>query len=147
MKLYKLLLSVSMLVNLTSFAQAADPTDADKYTMFCGSRTQLIEYFKNQGEDISKITDKDFVELNQSRLPFLKIVELGQKGIEDLLEEGSNTDTGPFGAIIACGMLLEIKTEVLKNGCHNLETNKSVFSSDNLVACQDFMKKVSNGNN
>lgn len=136
----KLILAALMFFSLSQvFAQEGELSLADQYTMMCGDLESVLEYAGAQGE---KPTKADIAELNESRVPLLKILKTGAKGIQEILDEGSKSDTGPFGAIMACSMLVQIKSQIKESGCTDLATGKRVSDKGGIAACAKLLKGI-----
>lgn len=123
-------------------AQAQEESEmdpAETYAMFCGSRAELTAWAKSKGQ---KITKSDFLELSEQRSPILNVLKNGKRAIKQILDEGDKSDTGPFGAILTCGMLVQIKDQVLQKGCYDLSTNKPVRDAGGIKACEDLMSRL-----
>lgn len=134
----KFLMSVALL-SLSTHSMAALTEQQETYAMFCGSRADLKEFAQSKGQ---KITNKDILELSQSRAPLLNVLKKGKQGIKELLDEGNASDTGPFGVIIACGMIDQLKQEILAEGCYDLKTNKAVRDQGGIEACAEVMASL-----
>lgn len=129
-----------------SMAQDSGPeevTPENSYTMFCGSLEELKTMAKAKGE---KITAKDLEELNSSRADILTVLAQGKSAIERILAEGSKSDTGSFGAILTCGMIVEMKSDIVAKGCVDLKTNKSVKDNGGIAACESMMNSLNRRN-
>ncbi|GIL17867.1 MAG: hypothetical protein BroJett040_16180 [Oligoflexia bacterium] len=137
-----MMILVASLVALPTMAEQGAPTPEENYTMFCGTRKQLVDFLVANGQDVSRITDADFVELNQTRKPVLRILQNGQRAIDQILDQGSKSDTGPFGAILACSVIVGVKTQIQQNGCVDLATNKIVRDKGGIAACEELMKRI-----
>lgn len=125
-------------LSFSAFAQDSE-NPAESFAMFCGSRAELTQLAKAQGQ---KITKADLAELNQSRRPILNILVNGNEAIQQLLDEGSKANTGAFGVVMACGMIDQLKNEISQKGCVDLETNKAVMNVSGIQACEAVMKKL-----
>ena len=66
----------------------------------------------------------------------------GKAGIQRVLQEGEAQDTGPFGLIIACGLINELKVDIKKKGCTDLATNKAVKDNGGIAACEEVMASL-----
>ncbi len=120
----------------SQLALAVNPSE--DWTIFCGDKKTLMDHF-GAGE---VPTAQELEEINQSRLPILKILTGGKKAIAELLEEGSRSDTGAFGVIIACGVIENIKLEIKEKGCFSLTTNKPVKDKGGIKACEEVLSKL-----
>lgn len=134
-------LALTLLLTLTTPANAQenemDP--AESYTLFCGSSKALTIWAKANGQ---KLTSDDISEMVSQRAPILDVLKNGERGIQRLLAEGSKTDTGPFGAILTCGMIVQLKSEILAKGCYDLSTNKPVRDNGGILACENLMARL-----
>lgn len=111
----------------------------ESYAMFCGSIEDLKELAISKGE---KLTKKDIIEISKSREGVLDVLKTGKKGLQKLLDEGSRADTGPFGVIMTCGMIDQLKTEIKTEGCYDLKTNLAVKDNGGIKACSDLLKTL-----
>jgi hypothetical protein len=142
MKMKSIILAAVISALGFSSAQANEPTAAENYAMFCGSRNELISFLKSQGQDTDAITEAELLDLNQGRMAMIRILKNGNSAIQELIAEGSKADTGAFGAIMACGVLVELKNDVLKKGCYDLSTNKPVKNKNGIEACEVLLAKI-----
>ena len=131
---------------VTKSDESDESTTAENYAMFCGSREDLLSMMKSRGEEVSEATESDFVELNKQREPLLKILKNGDSAIKEILAEGNKSDTGPLGVILACGILEQIKSEVIAKGCFDLASNRAFKNKQalkaNIQACEAVLEKL-----
>ncbi len=119
---------------------SAEPQAAETYSMFCGDRAAIESFARSQGA--SSVSEAEFAELNDQRQVILKVLSKGAVGLQELLDEGSRSNTGVFGVILACGLLDSIKTEVQNQGCYDLVTNQPVMDQGGIAACADVMSRL-----
>jgi hypothetical protein len=138
-----------MLVALLAFvgvvtAQATENSAglnaAETYNMFCGDRAAIEAFARSQGA--TSVSETEFAELNEQRQVILKVLQKGAAGLQELLNEGSRSDTGPFGVLLACGVLDSIKAEVQSKGCYDLVSHQAVKDQGGLAACADVMSRL-----
>lgn len=125
-------------LNSDNYASKASDNDIT-YTMYCGSKPEIKALAIAEGKTF---TDAELDELGESRKPILDILLNGDVAIQSLLDSGSKSDTGPFGAIIACSVIDSIKNKILKNGCRDWKTNKIIKNISGIAACDDFLKRI-----
>lgn len=130
---------ITIAVLLLSVKAMALTEQQETYAMFCGSRVDLTEFAISKGE---RITAKDIKELSETRAPVLDVLANGNEGLSRMLDEGNRTDTGAFGAIAACGIIVQLEKEIKKAGCYNLKTNKAVVDNGGIKACKALMAKL-----
>ena len=137
----KVLLTILVFVGFSQnlFAEENELSVEEQYTMMCGDMPTLKAYAKSMGQ---RITKKDISELNESRKPILTVLKSGAKGIQALLDEGSATDTGPFGAILACSVIFQVEKQIKENGCTDLTTGKKVMDKGGVAACAKLVKSL-----
>lgn len=128
-----LLFAVVMLSSSLVFA------NSESYVMFCGNKAALEKLAAEQGD---VVTAEDIKEIRESRAPILDILKNGAEGIRRQIELGEEQDTGAFGAIIACGMIDQLKEEIKKKGCTDLATNRAVKDKGGIAACAELMGKL-----
>lgn len=122
---------------LTNLSHAALPSE--EWIVFCGDKQSLLAHFGASGQ---KPTAAELKEANASRLPILKILAEGKKGIAAVLEEGNRSDTGGFGVVIACGMIDQIKHEIKEKGCYSLTSKTPVKDKGGIKACEEVLAKL-----
>lgn len=130
-------LLILSLLFLTNLSHAALPSE--DWIMFCGDKKTLLEHFGAAGETP---TTAELKEANESRKPILKVLAEGKKGIAALLEEGNRTDTGPFGVLLACGVIDKIKHEIKEKGCYSLTSKTPVKDKGGIKACAEVLSKL-----
>lgn len=123
---------------LSLAAHAAVPSQ--DWIMFCGDQKTFSEHAER--EFGGKPSAKELKELNESRKPILKVLAGGNKAIKELLDEGSRSDTGPFGVIMACGMLVNLKHEIAEKGCFSLTSTAPIKDKGGIKACEDLLAKM-----
>jgi hypothetical protein len=137
-----LVLGFSLLTS-ASFAQSqADVegmSDAESLWLAqCGSAEELKVL--TGGKPLSKADKK---ELNEMRAPVQKVLNNGEAGIKEVLEEGSKQDTGAFGAIMVCSLLNSMKPLIAQKGCvPNLSSNQKVYDGPGFAACEKLMANL-----
>lgn len=129
----QLLLTLALVLTSTAFASN------ENYIMFCGNKAALSKLAQEQGMEM---TAEDLKEISESRGPVLEILKNGKAGIQRVLQEGEAQDTGPFGLIIACGLINELKVDIKKKGCTDLATNKAVKDNGGIAACEEVMASL-----
>lgn len=134
-----LVLGLILALSQPTFAQENEMDPAETYTLFCGSSKALSAWAKANGQNV---TTADLREMSEQRSPLLNVLKNGERAIQDLLTEGSKSDTGPFGAILTCGMIVQLKSEILAKGCYDLKTNKPVRDSGGILACENLMARL-----
>lgn len=131
MKIYLFLL-------LFTFSHAYAVNPSQDWILFCGDQATFLDHM---GPGIKPST-KDLREVDKSRGPILKVLTEGKKGLAELLKEGNRSDTGPFGAILACGVIEKIKYEIKDKGCYLLLSNKRVSDQGGIKACEEFLSRM-----
>lgn len=129
-----LLFAMIMLSSSMVFAN-----DSETYVMFCGSKSDLEKF---ASEQYMVISAHDLKDMKESRAPILDILRNGEKGIQRVLELGEQQDTGGFGALIACGMIDQLKEEIKEKGCYDLTTNRAVKDKGGIAACTELLARL-----
>lgn len=132
-----LMIVMALLLSVKSMAALTEQQET--YAMFCGTKADLKEFASAKGQ---VLTNKDILEVNESRAPILKVLKTGNKGVQELIKEGSANSTGIFGVLITCGMITQLKKEITTEGCYDLKTNKAVKDNGGIKACSDLMAKM-----
>jgi len=137
----KALMFLVLAVSFPAISQQGSP--AENYLMFCGTRQGLVQFLNSQGQNGNGLSESDFAELNSSRVPVLRILKGGAKAIQEILDEGSKSDIGGFGALLACSVITQTQSEIKQKGCVDLVTQKGVRDTGGgISACDVLMKKV-----
>ncbi len=131
-------MKIFILVTLLFSQLALAVNPSEDWISFCGDKKTFIDHF-GPGE---VPTAQELAELNESRLPILKVLTGGKKAIAELLEEGNRSDTGAFGVIIACGVIDKIKLEIKEKGCFSLTSKKPVKDKGGIKACEEVLSKL-----
>jgi hypothetical protein len=132
--------ALTLLLLISSLSTFAKQTNEELFMTFCGSRSELSEYARKEGQQV--ITKGMIAQLIEQRAPVLEILRSGDEGIDRLLEKGSADDIGPFGALMACGIIDQNKTQIKARGCIDLKTNKLIRDNGGIDACSRMIKAV-----
>ncbi|AZZ35937.1 hypothetical protein CIK05_03725 [Bdellovibrio sp. qaytius] len=143
MKLSKLVLAGVLMCGSIAFAQDDEViTDAEiqeNYAIQCGT---LEEMGQVVGQDISTASDADKKELQDIRQVNFDVLVGGQKAIQKLLDEGSKSDTGGFGAVIACTMVDQMSSRISEKGCLNIATGETTKGEAGIAACKAVLESI-----
>jgi hypothetical protein len=134
---FKLTLAVLLFGGSNTFALDDDQSPQETYTLFCGSAKALSQIAEGEGRILSKA---EVADLAKSRVPVLTILEKGAAGIQELLKQGSASETGGFGALLACGVITQVKAIIIAKGCTDLSTGKVVKDHGGIAACEAINK-------
>lgn len=111
----------------------------DLYIFQCGSIDETIKLINGNSKDL---TDSDINEIIEMRKINLSIIREGKPAIIKLLDEGSKNNTGNFGALLACGVVVQISEKVKERGCLDLKTNEVVKDGAGLSLCEEMLSLI-----
>ena len=149
MKKYFLSLIV-ILATSTVFAQQAEgedklsPEEIQKtYDFQCGSVADVIRSVKAENPDMKdELSADELKELIQTRSVMLDVLKNGAPAVQKMLEQGSKSDTGPFGALIACSMIDVLSEKISSEGCLDLSTGERISGGPGIDVCKEMVKKL-----
>ena len=130
------------ILTATASAFAQEMSDKEKQEIFAMQCGSVEDIAKAMGTTADQFTDKDKKEISEIRSATLAIVKDGSAGIKKLLEDGSKSDTGVFGAVLACGLVDQISDMIKEKGCLDLETNQVIKASSEIDNCSELVKKL-----
>lgn len=111
------------------------------YALQCGTLEQVLKIPGIEVGKNGKLTTSELNELNQVRDVTLEILKRGKPAVKELLEDGEKQDTGPLGAILACGLIMSIESKLKAEGCLDLKSNTIVKGDIGIQACAEVVPK------
>lgn len=117
-------------------SQESELTEKEMEEFYISQCRSVDEMAKILNEDVKDITESDMIILIESRKMNISIIREGAPAIKRVIEDGSRSDTGPFGAMLACGVVNYIEAKVKERGCLDLETNEVIMDGPGFAACK-----------
>jgi hypothetical protein len=113
---------------------------SQEWVMFCGDSKTVVQHVKK--EYGQRPTSKDLKEMKESRAPLLRLLIGGSRAMSDLLKEAGQSDHGVFGVMVPCGIMVNIKHEIIEKGCFDLDTGKVIKDKGGINACEKFLDSL-----
>jgi hypothetical protein len=133
----KRLLLAILLSGIFSQAAHAEQGPESIYPFYCGTKEEVLA-----ASGGGTASEEEWNELIEQRSVVLQTLLTPKESLKKMYEEGSKNDTGPFGVLMACGIIVQLNPRLAEKGCVDLKTNQVVRDQGAVALCQDLIARL-----